>query len=145
VVHRTLAEAVELFEVGLGNCHRSEDRALVERYLAALGPLLADAVLAKDILGRLPQIERLFSHSWLIDQAPFEPAFAKWREFRMEYERFAVRGMTVNERLHAFSLTEAYDRAVEARDVDGVRSLLKTVHVDDDSIAGILARIRGDA
>jgi len=144
-MHRALAEAVELFEVGLANCHRSEDRALAERYLAALGPVLAAAVLGKDVLDRLSQVERLFGHSWLIDQVPFEPAFAKWREFRKEYEEFAVRGMTVNERLHAFSLAEDYDRAVAAQDVEAVKSILETVHVDADSIASILAKIRGDA
>jgi hypothetical protein len=106
---------------------------------------LAGAVLGKEVLGRLRQIERLFGHSWLIGQVPFEPAFAKWREFREEYEQFAVRGMTVNERLHAYSLAEDYDRAVAIQDIHAIKSILETVYVDDDSIARILTSIRGDA
>ena len=145
VVHRALAEAIELFETGLANCHRSEDRNLIERYLAELGPMLAAAVLGQDILSRLPQAERLFGHTWLIDQEPFEAAFAKWRQFRTEYEEFAVRGMTVNERLHAFSLLERYDQAVSACDFDAVRRNLETVHLDEESIAQIIAKFRGDA
>jgi len=106
---------------------------------------LAAAVLGKDILSRLPQAERLFGHSWLIDQEPFEAAFAKWREFRKDYEEFAVRGMTVNERLHAFSLLEGYDQAISACDFDAVRSILETAHLDEESITRTIARIRGDA
>jgi len=143
-MHRALAEAIELFETGLANCHRSEDRKLVERYLAELGRILAAAVLEKDALGRLSQMERLFGHCWLIDQEPFEPAFAKWREFKREYEEFVVRGMTVNERLCAFSMAESYDHAAAARDLDAVRGILKTAHVDDDSIAAILAKLSAD-
>jgi hypothetical protein len=144
-VHRALAESVELFEAGLANCHRAEDRALVERYLAALAPVLADAVLGKEVLSRLGQIERLFGNSWLMDQEPFQSALEKWHEFRREYERFAVGGMTVNERLHAYSLTEDFDRAFADRDAETVKRILKTVHVDDDSIARVLTDIEGDA
>ena len=144
-MHRALAEAIELFEVGVANCHRTEDRALAERYLRALAPVLAGAVLGKNVLGRLPQLERLFGNTWLIDQVPFEPALAKWRQFRNEYEEFAVGGMTVNERLHAFALSEDYDRAVATQDFDAVRRTLKRVRVDGDSISSILANIKGDA
>lgn len=142
MVHRSLAEAIELFETGLADCRRSEDRKLIERYLAELGLILARAVLGKDILSRLPQAERLFAHSWLIDEEPFELAFAKWREFRADYEEFAVRGMTVNERLHAFSLLESYDQAISARDLDAVRRILKIVHLSEESIAQIIATIK---
>ena len=98
-MHRALAQAIELFETGLANCHRSEDRKIIERYLAELGPILAAAVLGHDIQNRLPQVERLFGHSWLIDQEPFVSAFAKWREFKAEHEKLAVHGTTVNKRL----------------------------------------------
>jgi hypothetical protein len=140
-----LAEVVELFEAGLASCHRSEDRAVVEKYLSALAPILAGAVVGKDVLARLQQVERLFGHTWLIDQSPFESAFSKWREFRREYEQFLVRGMTVNERLHALSLLESYDQAVASNDLKEVERILKAVHVDDDSITSIVASIRGSA
>lgn len=143
MVHRALAEAVELFEAT--PCHRAEDRAVVQRYLSALAPVLAHAVLGKDVLDEIRQVERLFGHTWLLDPAPHEAAFAKWRAFRDEYERFVVRGMTVNERLHAFSLVEDYDRAVASRDVTAIKRILSTVHVDEPSIGKILARIGGDA
>jgi len=141
-VHRALAEAIELFSAT--DCHREEDRAVVRRYLAALAPLLAHAVLAKDILGEINEVEGLFGHTWLLDPVPYEPAFAKWREFRDDYERFVVRGMTVNERLHAFSLAEAYDRAVTCGDFATIRGILTTVRVDAASIEQILAGIRSE-
>jgi hypothetical protein len=140
--YRMLAEAIELFESA--DCHRAEDRAVAERYLAALAPVLARATLGQSIIAEIQQVERLFGHSWLEDAAPFEAAFAKWREFRDEYERFAVGGMTVNERLNEFALTEAYDRATAARDADAVRRVLERVYVDDASIATILARLDDD-
>ena len=142
-MHRALAEVIELFEAA--DCHRAEDRAVVQRYLAALAPVLARAVLGKDVLADLKQVERLFSHTWLLDAVPYEPAFSKWREFRDEYERFAVRGMTVNERLYAFSLAEDYDRAVTSGDVRAMRDILSAVHVDEASINKIVSNVRGDA
>jgi hypothetical protein len=145
MVHRALAESICHFEAGLEACKRPEDRALVQRYLAALAPILGAAVLGRDILQRLQPVERLFGNSWLIDQAPFESAFAKWREFRCEYEAFASRGMTINERLHAFSLSEAYDHAVSTGDRDAVRTILKKVYVDDDAISRIIGRLDSDA
>lgn len=141
MVHRALAEAIEFFRSGLEKCTRSEDRALIERYLTALGPVLSGAVLGKDVLERVRQVERLFGQTWLIDPGPFAPAVAKWGEFAQEYQRFVVRGMTVNERLHAFSLSEDYERAIVNRDAEAVREILNTVHVDDQSIEKILARM----
>ena len=117
-MHRALAEAIQLFESGLEQCHRSEDRKQIERYLAELGAILAAAVLGQSVISRLSEAERLFGHAWLIDQAPFESALAKWREFKAEYEEFAVRGLTVNERLHAFSSSDRYDQA-EVADAAG--------------------------
>jgi hypothetical protein len=144
-VHRALAEAIQLFESGLEQCHRAEDRKQIERYLAELGAILAQAVLGQDIISRLAKAERLFGHSWLIDQSPFEQALAKWREFKFEYEEFAVRGMTVNERLHAFSLLERYDQAVAAEDSVEVRRILEAVHVDEQSIVSVISDLRGNA
>lgn len=137
--YRALAETIELFESA--DCSRAEDRAVIERYLAALAPALARAVLGKPVIAEVHAIERVFGHSWLKDAEPFNEAFAKWREFRDEYLPFAVRGMTVNERLHAFGFLDAYDRAAEARDVSAVRKILESVYVDGDSIDKIVARV----
>jgi len=142
-MHRALAEVIELFAAA--DCHRAEDRAVVERYLAALAPVLARVVLGKGVLGDLKKVERLFGHTWLRDALPYEPAFTKRREFRDEYERFAVQGMTVNERLCAFSLAEDYDRAVTSGDVKAMRSILGAVHVDEASINKIVSSVRGGA
>ena len=102
-MHRALAEAIVLFERGVQECHRPEDRAQAERYLAALAPVLAGAVTGDDVLPRLEAIERLFGHSWLVDSAPFEAAFHKWRSFRSfrsEYEQRVLGAMSINERPH---------------------------------------------
>ena len=106
-----------------------------------MGSILAAAVLGKDILSRLAATERLFGQSWLVDQKPFEAAFVNWREFKTEYEEFAVRGMTVNERLHAFSLLDDYDRAVASGDSRAARRILETVKLDEQSIDRIIASV----
>jgi len=144
-MHRALAEAIELFESGKDNCHRAEDRPLVDRYLAALAPVLADAVLGNDVLSKLPQVERLFGNTWLIDSKPFNDAFVKWRQFKDEYVQFAVRGMTVNERLYAMCFLEEYDQAVADKDAKTVREILTTALVDPESIDKIIKNIEGAA
>lgn len=83
----TLAEAVVLLSRGAETTNRTEDRILVARYLSHLAPVLAQAVLGRDIRQEIEGVERLFGHTWLIDQSPFLSAFEKWREFRDEYER----------------------------------------------------------
>jgi hypothetical protein len=83
----TLAEAVVLLSRGAETTNEPEDRMLVVRYLSHLAPLLAEAVLERDIREEIEGVERLFGHTWLIDQSPFLPAFEKWRQFRDEYER----------------------------------------------------------
>ncbi len=137
--YRALAETIEIFESS--DCSRAEDRAVIERYLAALAPALAHAVLGQTIIAEIQEIDRIFGHTWLKDAVPFNEAFAKWREFRDEYLPFAVRGMTVNERLHAFGLLDAYDRAAGVHDVSAIRQILESVYVDADSIENIVSRI----
>jgi len=73
---------VEGLERGIRESKRPEDRKLANDYLAALAPLLASAVLGKDILRQLPIVERLLGHTWLIDDAPFCEALSRWRLFR---------------------------------------------------------------
>ena len=137
-MHHELANTIKLLERGIGQSKRPEDRKLAADYLAALAPLLAAAVLGDDILSRLNSIERLFGHSWLIDQTPFEDAFNSWRKFRDEYETFTLGGMTVNERLHALGVLDEYDRAITERDYSALENLLRQAKVDDDSIRKII-------
>jgi hypothetical protein len=84
-MYKKLAETIDSFSKGLIECNRPEDRKLVGDYLAALAPLLARAVLGEDISKNLPDIERLFGHTWIKDIKPFEKAFEHWREFKEEY------------------------------------------------------------
>lgn len=144
-MHRALAETIALFEAGLARCARAEDRSLVADYLSALAPILAAATLGENVLARLDNIERLFGHTWLIDDAPFRPALEKWREFRSEYEHGVFSGMTVNERLWALGLMEEYDRAIQAGDRARLRSILERVKVDAASIDRILDSSLGHA
>ena len=137
-MYRALAEVVDQIEQGIRQSHRPEDRKLATDYLAALAPLLASAVLGKDILRELPAVERLFGHMWLIDDGPFRGALAKWREFREEYETFALGGMTVNERLSALGTLDAFDTALNARNAAEVRRLLTQARVDEASIRQII-------
>jgi hypothetical protein len=77
-MYRSLAETIDSFSEGLKECNRPEDRKLIGDYLAALAPLLARAVLGEDILKDLPDIDRLFGHTWVIDIKPFKKAFEHW-------------------------------------------------------------------
>jgi hypothetical protein len=140
-MHRTLAEVVEGIERGIRDSKRPEDRVLAKEYLAALAPLLASAVLGKDILHELPIIERLLGQTWLIDDSPFREALSKWRLFRKEYERFALSGMTVNERLFALGTLEAFDAARAAGNAGEVRRLLEEAYVDEPSIKRIIEEL----
>ncbi len=135
IAHRTLAEAVVSLGRGLDRCAHPEDRRTVGLYLAALAPVLADAVLGVDVLPKLREIERLLGHTWLTDESPFADGLAKWRQFTSEYEREALGAMTVNERLHAMGMLEAYDRARGADDWDAVATLLRRVYLDEASIS----------
>jgi hypothetical protein len=138
-VHRTLAETIDAFARGIRASSRPEDRKLASDYLAALAPLLAATVLGRDVLAQLPQIDRLFGHTWLHDGELFRDAFAKWTTFKAEYLPFALGSMTVNERLSAMGTLESFDRALETRDADQVSELLRAVYVDEASIKQIIA------
>lgn len=137
-MHRALAETVEAFAEGAKRSTSPEDRKLAGEYLATLAPVLAAAVLGRDILGELPRIERMFGHTQLHDDAPFRDAFATWQSFRSEYEKFALAGMTVNERLVALGIADAYERACAGRDVAEVTRLLQRALVGEPSIHKII-------
>lgn len=47
-------------------------------------------------------------------------------------------GMTVNERLHVSGFMDLFDKAVEERDIERVRSILSDVELTEDSIDPIL-------
>lgn len=137
-MHRTLAEVIDGIALGARESTRPEDRKLVADYLATLAPLLASAVLGKDILRDLPAVERMFGQTWLLDDAPFAHALGRWRVFREEYETWALSAMTVNERLHALGTIGSFDRARAAGDRQAIERLLREARVDSPSIQNIL-------
>lgn len=137
-MHRSLALAIESFETGLAASRRPEDRVLVERYLAALAKLLAQATLGNDVLRRLDDFERLLGHTHLVDPGPFAEALAHWKAFRDEYENFVLGSMTVSERLAALALYDAYGQALRRRDLGAMTTILRRARVDEASIQGIL-------
>ena len=140
-MHRALAETIECITQGIDRSNRPEDRALAEKYLAALAPLLARATLGNDILRELSTMDRLFGQTWIIDVEPFKEAFAKWAAFKSEYTAWAMSGMTVNERLSAVGKLDAFDAARRSRDRNQVRALLAGVLVDETSIKRILEEL----
>lgn len=140
-MHRALAETIEAFSCGIKRSNCPEDRKLTADYLAALAPLLARATLGESILNDLGTIDRLFGQTWIVDSAPFEDAFEKWRTFKSEYEQWVMSEMTVNERLQAVGLLDAFERACESQERDKARELLLEVHIDEPSIQKILERI----
>ena len=50
-------------------------------------------------------------------------------------------GMTVNERLYVSGLMNAFDQAVDVRDVDKIRSILAEVELPEESIKPILDQL----
>lgn len=78
-----LAKCILAFEEGLGECHRPEDRLLVERYLSEFATLLASAVQGKDVSERITRLERRFGLSWIVDIAPFRNAFDLWERVKV--------------------------------------------------------------
>ena len=137
-MHDTLAKCILAFEAGLAECHRSEDRALVSTYLAALAPVLARCTVGSDALGDLQSIERLFGNSWVIDEEPFLIALNYWREFKKSYERLSLSAMTVNERLFALRLLDEFAGAKDSNDIERMKAILWRVYVEEQSIEGIL-------
>lgn len=134
----TLAKCVIEFTGGLSNCHHSEDRAVIERYLASLAPILAKVTIGEDVLHDLQQIERLFGNTWLQDDQPFKDALYSWCKFKTEYELLALEGMTVNERLSALNLLSDFDAAVLKGDKKLMKVLLERVYLDIASIQQIV-------
>lgn len=137
-MHRALAECVALFADGIRLSTRPEDRKVASDYLAALAPLLASAVLGKDVLRELPGIDRLLGNTWLVDDKTFREGIAKWRTFRDEYEAWSLSAMTVNERLVALGTIDSFDRARSAGDKVEMERLLRAAHVDSSSIQRII-------
>lgn len=137
-MHDTLAKCILAFDAGLTECHRSEDRALVSTYLAALAPVLAKCSVGSDVLGDLQSIERLFGNSWVIDERPFLTALNYWREFKNSYERLSLGAMTVNERLFALHLLDEFAAAKNSNNTERMKTLLRRVYVEEQSIEAIL-------
>ena len=51
-------------------------------------------------------------------------------------------GMTVNERLYVSGLMDEFDKAVEEKNVDRVRSILEKVELTEESIKPILEQLQ---
>jgi hypothetical protein len=137
-MHDTLAKCILAFDIGLTECHRSEDRALVSTYLAALARVLAKCSVGSDVLGDLQSIERLFGNSWVIDEKPFAAALNYWREFKNAYERLSLGVMTVNERLFALHLLDEFEAAKDSNNTVHMKTLLRRIYVEEQSIEAIL-------
>ena len=50
-------------------------------------------------------------------------------------------GMTVNERLYVGGLMDAFDEAVEEKNVDRIRIILKKIELTEESIQPILEQL----
>lgn len=51
-------------------------------------------------------------------------------------------GMTVNERLYVSGLMDEFDKAVEEKNADRVRSILEKVELNEESIKPILEQLQ---
>ena len=139
-MHRSLAETIDLIADGIRHSDNPADRKLGTDLLARLAPLLSAAVLGRDILGELPDIERYFGNTWFVDGDLYARVYANWTAFRTEYEAFVLLAMTVNERLAAGGIAEKFEQAEKRGDTGTMEGLVKAARVDADSIRAILAR-----
>ena len=135
---RLLAEAITSFADAIRVSSRPEDRTLAAEYLSALAPMLARAMLGESVLEEVREMERLLGETWLIDEAPFADALAKWGEFETLYRRSVLAGMTVNERLHASGVLEQFEEAMRFGDRGTVERLLRDTFVDEASVSRIV-------
>jgi len=133
-----LANCILKIEHGVKTSSRPEDRVIGERYLATLAPVLAAAELGSNELGDLDTFERLVRHSFLISPEPFGSFYHDWKEFRVQCEQRVVSGMTVNERLFALGLSDAFDQFVAAKEWDECRSILRRAHVGEANVEPII-------
>ena len=137
-MHRKLAQTILCLQNGIKTSNRPHDRELAAQYLAALAPVLASAVLGSDILAEIKAIDRLFGQTWLDDVEPFRHALDHWSAFRDEYRRFALGGMTTNDRLFSDGQLDEFDRAESTGDFDQMRRILRSIYLDDPSIQMII-------
>lgn len=137
-----LANCILKIEHGVRSTTRPEDRLLGERFLATLAPILAAAELRSNELRDLDAFERLVGHTFLIDPSPFGTFYDDWKVFRAECECLVVSGMTVNERLFALGLLNAFDQFVQTKDWDECRAILRRAHVGEDNVNAIITKHR---
>ena len=137
-MYRQLAETISLMSRGMAESKQPEDRKIASGYLAALAPLLAATVLGETILRKLDDIDRLFGHTWLINEEPFSNAMASWRTFRDEYETWVLGGMTVHERLFELGLLDDFELARSGKDTGRMTEILRRIRIDESDIKGII-------
>lgn len=137
-----LANCILKIEHGVRSTNRPEDRVLGEKFLATLAPILAAAELRSNEFGDLDTFERLVGQSLLIEPGPFGNFYEDWKVFRADFERLVVSGMTVNERLFALGLLDAFDQFVQAKEWDECRAILRRAHVGEDNVNAIIDRHR---
>jgi hypothetical protein len=54
-------------------------------------------------------------------------------------------GMTVNERLYVGGLMDDFDNCLKQKDVEGIKSILKKVELNEESIFDIINNLELDA
>ena len=133
-----LANCILKIEHGVRTTNRPKDRVIGEKFLATLAPILAATELQSTELKDLDTFERLVGHSFLVDPGPFGTFYEDWKSFRAQCERLVVSGMTVNERLFALGLLDAFDQFVDAKDWEECRSILRRAHIGEDNVDAIV-------
>lgn len=136
----SLANCILKIEHGIKSTNRPEDRILGEKFLASLAPILAAAELRLNEIIDLDTFEQMLGHSFLIDAVSFGTFYEDWKVFRTEYERLMVSGMTVNERLFALGLLDAFEQSVQVSNWNECRAILQRAHVGEENVKEIIAK-----
>ncbi len=137
-MNEELAKAILCLEQGIEKSNYPEDRNLAVKYLAELAPILAKATIGEDVLKDLERLDRFHGNVWLKDIEPFGDFYTHCYNFRNQYEKLTLGGMTVNERLFAIGQFDDFDRYIKYKLWDDLRALLRRVHLDETNIEAII-------
>jgi hypothetical protein len=137
-----IANCILKINCGVKSTNQPKDRVLGEKFLIVLAPILASAELRRNELGDLDTFERLVEHSFLIDPGPFATFYEDWKVFKDQCERLAVAGMTVNERLYALGLLDAFEQFVEAKEWNECKTILRRAFLGEDNVDVIIAKYK---
>ena len=133
-----LAHCILKIEYGIKTTAHPADRAIGEKLLSALAPILAAAVAHTITPRQLDEFERLHSHLFLLDEASFGSFYQDWQAFRQECDPLFPFQMSLFERLFNLDLMDQFRDITNREDWPALRLLLQRLNLDEETINDLL-------